>query len=282
MNTAILPDEIELASSKPSSRRGRWGRVATRVLVMGAVVLVAEGLTRRASSPFFPPPFKVWAWARESWFDGPAWRLWIGRDLVDTVKPSLQRLGTAYVLAVTGSIVIGSLICASMAVRSFTYPLVHFLRSIPSAAAVPMWIVVFGIGDTAKVWVITLAVGLTLVVSVVDGITAVDKALLDTARIYHIGPWTRQWAILLPGALPRIFAGLRVTTAIALVAMILAELNGASDGIGFFIIYAQRNFQIRQMWAAIILVGIIGTLMNVLLTLVERRALTWHQSQRRT
>ncbi|MDQ1422701.1 MAG: hypothetical protein QOD72_199 [Acidimicrobiaceae bacterium] len=265
-------------------RRARSGRVLgdalARLTVVVAVVMTLELATRRAASPFFPPPSAVWAWARTHWLDGPAYRVFVSQALLDVLAPSLRRLGLAYAFAVFAAIVAGTAIAISVTLRNLFYPLVHFLRAIPTAAAVPMIVVMFGIGENAKICIMTLAVGLTLVVSVVDGIGSVDAVLIDTASIYHVAGWRRVVAILLPGALPRIFAGLRVSTTVALVALVLAELTGATDGIGFLIIYAQRNFLLKQMWAAIALLGVLGLTMNLLLTLVERRLLSWHQLRR--
>src|SRR5258708_29858718 len=94
MTDAIVADVPELAVGPP--RRVRWNDTLLRVGVMVIVILAAEFAARRADSPFFPPPSKVWDWAREHWFDGPAWRLWIGDDLIEAVRPSLKRLALGY------------------------------------------------------------------------------------------------------------------------------------------------------------------------------------------
>jgi ABC-type nitrate/sulfonate/bicarbonate transport system permease component len=261
-------------------RRVNWQQMVARVVVLVAVVVIMEAWARHADSPFFPPPSEIWKWARVHWFSGPARRLFITDELQEILTPSLRRLAIAYVFGVTASVLLGSLICAFPHFRSFVYPLLQFLRSIPTAAALPMVIVIVGIGEAAKIWIIASGIGLALVVSVVDGISSVDTVLLDTGKIYRLGGWTRQWSIMLPGALPRIFAGLRISTSVALVSLVLAEVTGSTNGIGFAIMVSQRNFLLLQMWAAILLLGVLGLMMNIALTSIERRMLSWHQSQR--
>lgn len=84
----------------------------------------------------------------------------------------------------------------------------------------------------------------------------------------------------MPAAAPRIFAGMRIALSIAIVVMVLSEMVAATNGLGYSILFAQRTFRMTDMWAGIILLGAIGYLLNLALSLVENRVLAWHRNSK--
>jgi ABC-type nitrate/sulfonate/bicarbonate transport system permease component len=100
---------------------------------------------------------------------------------------------------------------------------------------------------------------------------------MDTVRAFRLGPVQRLVRVILPSASPKIFAGLRLALAVALVMMIIAEFQGSTDGIGRELDIAQSNFDVSVMWAVIVLLGLLGIVLNTLLGLAQRRALAWQR-----
>jgi ABC-type nitrate/sulfonate/bicarbonate transport system permease component len=119
-----------------------------------------------------------------------------------------------------------------------------------------------------------------ILLNTIDGVRGVDPTMLEMSRSYGLTR-ARQWSrVLLPAALPQIFSGLRAALSIALILMVISEMIASTNGIGYFVLDAQRTFAIPEMWSGIILLGVLGYALNALLMLVERRILRWHRGFR--
>jgi ABC-type nitrate/sulfonate/bicarbonate transport system permease component len=119
-----------------------------------------------------------------------------------------------------------------------------------------------------------------VLLNTMDGIGGIDHTLLDTARVYQIGARDRILRIMLPAAGPQIFAGLRTSLSLSLILMVISEMVASTNGIGYFVLQSQRTFAIPEMWAGIVLLGILGYVLNLIFLLVERRVLRWHRGAR--
>ena len=108
-----------------------------------------------------------------------------------------------------------------------------------------------------------------------------EPLLRDTGRAYRVSARVQLLRIVLPAAAPRIFAGLRVSLSIAVILMVISELVATVNGVGFELVQAQRSFRTLDVWAIIVLLGIIGYLLNAILGLVESRMLAWHRGATR-
>jgi ABC-type nitrate/sulfonate/bicarbonate transport system permease component len=139
---------------------------------------------------------------------------------------------------------------------------------------------------TLEAWAITVllsaAIGCAwpVVVNADDGARRVDQRLLDTARAAQLSRPAILLRVVLPASLPQAVAGLRFGVSIALVMMVISELIGASSGLGYFIANAESNFAYADLWAAVVVLGIIGWLATSLFSPAERRILFWHREQR--
>jgi ABC-type nitrate/sulfonate/bicarbonate transport system permease component len=111
-------------------------------------------------------------------------------------------------------------------------------------------------------------------------VAGVDPTLRETARVYDIGPVDRVLRVTLPAAAPQIFAGMRTALSLALILMVISEMVASTNGIGYFVLQAQRSFAIPEMWSGILLLGILGYVLNAIFLLVERRVLRWHRGAR--
>jgi ABC-type nitrate/sulfonate/bicarbonate transport system permease component len=252
----------------------RWG-------VLLAVGIAWELLATRARSPFFPPMTNILARARDLWLSGDLAAGFVAWDRVRTdLLPSFTRLALGWLLAAGVGIVAGVVIGRARNLADYVDPLVHFLRAIPPPALIPPFLILLGQGDTMKVALIAFGVVWPILLNTIDGVRSVDQVQLDTGRIYGIDARRRLTHIVLPAATPKIFAGLRISLAIALILMVLSEMVGSVDGIGFGILQAQRSFQYVNMWAGILVLGIAGYAINAGFLRIERRALAWHRAER--
>ena len=119
-----------------------------------------------------------------------------------------------------------------------------------------------------------------ILLNTIEGIRGIDPTLIDTARSYRIPPQERIRRIVLPGALPQIVAGMRTSLSLAVIMMVLAEYFSSTSGVGYVLLISKNTFEMAPMWAAILLIGLLGYLLNVVFLLFERRALAWHRGWR--
>lgn len=206
--------------------------------------------------------------------------VWLGPGLVQDALPSLGRMTLGYAIAGLGGVVVGTLLGLSPMARTLLGPTVEFLRALPAVLLIPFALVVFSDDLTLKVFVIALGCSFPVVLNTMDGVRSVEPLLLDMARAFRFSRFEQVWRVVLPSAAPQIFAGLRAALSLALILMVVSEMVASTNGIGYAILQAQRLFATTDMWAGILLLGLLGYLINAALVLVERRVLAWHRGFR--
>ncbi|MCA0145091.1 ABC transporter permease [Blastococcus sp. LR1] len=221
---------------------------------------------------FFPPLSRILDSLVEEWF---------GPRLAADVLPSLLRLTAGYLVAAVGSVALGVLIGTSRTVRGLLEPVLEFFRAIPPPVLVPIFMLIFGIGDGMKIIVIAFGCMWPILLNTVEGVRAVDSVLSDTARTYGITGAARLRRLVLPSASPQIFAGLRQGLSVAIILMVISELFAAENGLGFAVVQAQRSFAIAETWAGVLMLGLLGFLLALLFRVVENRQLAWYHGLRR-
>lgn len=206
---------------------------------------------------------------------------WFGPRLADDVAPSMLRLAAGYALAATVGISLGVATGSFRVLRNLLEPVFEFFRAIPPPVTVPILMLLFGIQDTMKIIVIAFGCMWPILLNTVEGVRAVDSVLSDTTRIYRINGIARLRHLLLPAASPQITAGLRQGLSVAIILMVISELFAATDGLGFAIVQSQRNFAIPDMWAGMLMLGLVGFVLSLLFRFIESRWLAWYHGLRR-
>lgn len=194
--------------------------------------------------------------------------------------PSLTNLLVGLLIGGVAGIVGGVLIGSSRRLDRATRPFLEVTRAIPPVALIPVAISIFGIGQTGKIWLIAFAAIWPILLNTVEGVRAVEPALLDTARSYRLPGSTVLRFIKLPAALPQIMVGIRWSVSLAIIVMVSSEMFSAVEGIGFYLTMSQKTFAISETWAATLLLGVIGYLANLTVRLLEHRLLAWHRGRR--
>ncbi|GAA3231642.1 ABC transporter permease [Actinocorallia longicatena] len=257
-------------------------RVLRRAWLVVLVVAAWELWTRYAEEAYFPPPSTILPALRDLWFDGPPSLLFLNETARDDFAASLGHLFGGWLLAGAAGVLVGVLIGRSTTAREVFDPVLEFLRAIPTPTLVPFFIVLFQLGATMQIMTIAFGVIWPVILNTADGVRGVDRLQLETAQVFGLGPVRRLVEIVLPAALPKIFAGLRVSLSFALILMVIAELVGSTSGIGAQLINAEHSFELPTMWAVIVFLGVLGFLFNGVLLLIERRFLGWHAGARQT
>jgi ABC-type nitrate/sulfonate/bicarbonate transport system permease component len=236
------------------------------------LVLVAWGLLSAGSESFYFPPLTS---ILSTFAD-----IWLFERVGSDVLPSLVRMALGYSAAVIIAVVVGVSLGLMRRGRLVAGPIVEFLRSIPPPALLPFAILVFGTGTDMKVFIIAFVCLWPILLNTIDGVTGVDPTLRETTRVYGVSTIDRIRLVVMPAAAPQIFAGMRTSLSLALILMVISEMVASTNGIGYFVLQAQRRFNMPEMWSGIFVLGILGYALNAGFVLVERRVLRWHRGAR--
>ena len=190
---------------------------------------------------------------------------------------SLQRAGTAFGAAVALGIPLGLFMGQIRVIERSLDPILQLFRQTSALALYPVFILLLGLGETSKVFVIFWATLFPILLATIGGVKQVDPKLVEMARVYGAKRLTVFRRVVLPASLPQIFVGLRLSATTSLLLLIAAEMIGANSGVGFQVMNAQFNFQIPLMFAAILLLALLGLLANAVLVLLQRKLCRWSQ-----
>jgi ABC-type nitrate/sulfonate/bicarbonate transport system permease component len=246
---------------------GRARAVGISLIVPVVAVMTWWFASQDSTSPFYPSLETIASNFRENWlFER------FGSDVV----PSLTRLALGYLVAVVAGVALGVLFGRQRELYRAFRPAVEFARSVPATALVPIVIVLLGLGDAPKIWLIGFVTMFPILLNTIDGVRSVEPGLEDVGRTFRLTRRQRILSIQLPSAAPQIFAGMRIALTIAFVMMVITEMIGATNGLGFVTLNAQQSFQVPLLWSGMILLGLLGALLNIVFVVAERRVLRWH------
>ncbi|MFE9093466.1 ABC transporter permease [Streptomyces sp. NPDC007264] len=257
------------------TRRARAVAVRGALLrwaVLAAAVAGWESAARAHGSVYFPPPGRIARHAYDLWFSGPAGHAFLTREALDTILPSLGRMTAGFAVAAVAGIALGVLLGRSRRAYALCNPVLQFARAVPPPALVPVFVVVFAFGTPMQLASIVFSAVWPVLINTAEGARATDPLRLEVAAVLRLTAAERLWLLHLPSALPRIFAGLRLSLSLSLVLMVFSELlPGTADGIGFALTDAQSRSDLLTVWAVLVLLGVLGNLLNTGLLTVEKR-----------
>lgn len=238
------------------------------VLFLAAILLawqlvVTHGVVDSPSVPAVSEIFSVWG------------DLLLSGQLLTDLWASLVRVFIGFAIAAVVGTVLGLAMGYSRLAFNLLEPLTELLRPIPSPAYVPLAILFLGLGEEMKIFVIAFSCTFPILLNTFSAVRSVDPVLVNTGRTFGASRRQQIWKIYLPSALPGIMTGLRVALGISLILVVIAEMVASSDGIGYFILNAQRLFMVPEMFAGILTLALTGYLLNQVFITAERRLLRW-------
>ena len=204
---------------------------------------------------------------------------WIVERATSDLLPTVQRLVIGFGIAVLAGVPLGIALGSSPLLRLLAQPAMTLIRSIPAVAIIPPLVILLGVGDGMKIFLVVIVCIWPIVLNTSDGVRQFDSTMRSTAEVYGLTPLERLRFVLIPGVQPRVFAGLRTSLALALILVIASEYLAGTNGVGYFVAQAQQSYDVASMWAGILLLGAIGYLLNAGVLLLQRRALHWHASE---
>ena len=271
---ATLPGR-EDAPAKPRLRSGsgrRVGRIGWVVPILLLVLWQVSTSTGALSSGILPNPLDV---ARA------AWRLTKSGELLANIEVSAFRAFAG--LVVGGAIGLAFAFANGLSRWSdaLSDTTLQMVRNIPHLALIPLVIVWFGIDEGAKLFLVALGVFFPIYLNTLHGIRAVDPQLVEMGRSYGMSPATLFRRVVLPGALPSIFVGLRFALGITWLTLIVAETIAAQSGVGYMAMQAREFMQLDVVVLAILIYAVLGKLADSSVRVLERVFLQWNPAYRR-
>jgi ABC-type nitrate/sulfonate/bicarbonate transport system permease component len=200
-----------------------------------------------------------------------------GPVLTTDILPSLARALSGFAISALVGTTLGLTLGYLRRLGDYSTAVIDFLRSLPAPLLIPLAIVLLGLSSRMVVAVVVAAAVWPVLINAFDAARRTEPLYLDTARACGIEGLALLRIVLLPAALPMILAGLRIALSTSLAVLVVAEMLGASSGIGYFIQSAQQTFQIPQTYAGIIVLAGIGWLLDTAFLLTEHRLLRWER-----
>jgi NitT/TauT family transport system permease protein len=232
---------------------------------IGTLVRKADGMTL-VDTRFFPAPTSIFQVLAQMLQSG---------ELLNHLGISLSRIAIGFLIGAVPGVVVGIAMGLFSPIRAVIQPLVDGTFPIPKIAILPLFIMIFGIGEESKYAIIAVAVIYLVLINTVAGVKNIDKIYLDVGKNYHASRLMMFTDVALPGALPMIVAGLKLGMGVALLVIVAAEFVGAKSGIGYLIWTSWQVFQVEKMYVGLAVVAIVGFATAIMLNYIERILIPW-------
>ena len=227
------------------------------------IIMESQG---KLNPVIMPSPKKVWDTFVSLVANGTLWT---------NLLVSLFRVLQGYLLAALLGIILGILIGLSKHLDRVTGLVIQIIKPIPPIAWIPLVILWFGIGESGKVFLIFLGGFFTILINVVDGIHQTDERLIEVSRSVETPFLKHIFLVVIPGAAPNIFTGLRTGLSSCWMCVVAAELVSSTTGLGYLIMNARQFGQTDKVIIGMITIGLVGKIMDSLLKLAEKYAIKW-------
>lgn len=243
-----------------------WGiaSIAVAVMLVYGWQIIAD--MKLLSPAFFPGPDRTWKAFTRAAASG---------DLAPRIYATVWRMLIGWALASIVGVLLGALIGTSPRLRRLLGPMLEFLRPLPASATIPVFIVLLGLTNAMVLTVVAFGALWPMLLGTVHGFEAVEPQLYEVARVLHLSKTSVILKIALPSALPDILSGLRLSLTVALILTVVCEMLVGVDGLGSWTLISARAFRSPDLYAGVLLLGIIGYLGASILTLVSNKLLAW-------
>jgi len=283
VSTPAAPSAAESAIGGPGSPRsalaprgGRRRRVLLRLLSLLVLYALWEITARVTRNPtFIPSPGAVWHQLVQTSTTHDGVRGYSGHLLIEHLGVSLRRILIGSVIGVAAGLVLGVVMGTVSWIRVVAEPVVTFVRALPPLAYFSLFIIWFGIDETPKLWLLSIAAMPPVAVATASAVYSAPTGLVEAAKALGAGRWQVVRDVVLPSALPEIFTGVRLAVGIAYSSVVAAETINGVPGIGGMVRDAQRYSQTDVVVLGLFAIGLSGLLIDALLRTAENRLIPW-------
>ncbi|MCR4370721.1 ABC transporter permease [Bacillus amyloliquefaciens] len=255
-----------LARSRKYSYQWMKGVVLPAAVIAVWQVIASLGIV---STTVLPSPVVILQTFQELLLSGELW---------GHLEISLYRAAAGFLLGAGLGLVFGLLVGFSKRTEAYLDPSLQMLRTVPHLAVTPLFILWFGFDETSKILLIALGAFFPVYINTFLGIRSVDAKLFDVVRVLEFNWYQQMTKLILPASLPNILLGIRLSLGIAWLGLVVAELMGSSEGVGYMIMDARQFSQTNKVFAGIIIFAAVGKLTDALVRMLERKLLKWRNS----
>ena len=206
------------------------------------------------------------------------WELALNGTLAKHVQASVTRWVIGFILGGGLGLLLGSWVGLSRGAERTLDTSVQMLRTVPFLAMAPLLIIWLGLDEAPKITLVGLAAFFPLYINTFAGIRNVDRKLIEVGRVYQLSSAEMLTRVIIPAALPAVFTGVRYGLGVAWLALVVAELMGATRGLGFMLVEGREFVRIDVIVGGIILFSIVGKLVDQFVRLLESRFLRWRDT----
>lgn len=203
------------------------------------------------------------------------WDMLTNGELVDNLLASLYRIVIGYAIGGTVGILVGLILGFSRWFDAIGTPIVYSIYPIPKIALLPLFILWLGIGELSKVTIIALGVFFPVVINTYSGVKSVDQMLIKAAVTFGSNYFNVIRKVILPGALPMIFAGLKLAAGTSLLLLVAAEMIAAQKGIGSMVLHYGNLMITTKLMVGVLILSLLGLTFNRVLQWIENKLLPW-------
>ena len=201
-----------------------------------------------------------------------------GGALAEQTLQTVRRMIEGWLLACAAGVVLGALIGVSESARAWLQPTLEFIRPLPASAIIPLAISIFGLGPNMVLFVVAFGAMWPVLLATLHGFASVEPRLREVAAALQLPDLDFVRKVGLPSAMPDILAGMRLSMTVSLIIAVVGEMIASQPGLGQAILLAARSFRASELFAGIVLLGVIGFIANALLAAAERWLLRWQRS----
>ena len=258
----------------PGLFRRRPELILSPVVLVGLIALW-DFLTRRMGIPVFilPKPIDVW----ESLVAGLSVSPFNAGGFLYHTAITMWEALLGFIIGSSVGVILGFAIAYSRLFEKLALPYIVGFQSLPKVALAPLFVIWFGFGVEGKVMITSVITFFPLLVNSIAGYHSVEPDRIDLARSCNASDFQILRKIILPSALPFLFAGLNVASVLAILGAIVGEFVGARSGLGVLLMQYNQAMQIAPMFAILLILGVIGYVSNVAIRMLERRYCFWAQ-----
>ncbi|MCC6888079.1 MAG: ABC transporter permease [Hyphomicrobiales bacterium] len=203
------------------------------------------------------------------------WQLTLSGELALHTGVTLMRVFVGFVIGVVPAVALGLLMAMFAPVRIAIDPLIAALFPIPKIALMPLLLLAFGFGEASKIVLVAIAVFFPVIVNTYVGAANIERIYWDVARNYGAGKIVLFTRVVFFGALPTIFAGLRIALAVSFIVLVASEFVATKSGLGYLIWNSWELLEVTTMFCGIVTIGLLGLLSSALFQELERKAIPW-------
>ncbi|MFE9078092.1 sulfonate ABC transporter permease [Bacillus cereus] len=273
-NTKVVMKRASITIGKNNVKKVRKTnvRVLVRAITIPIVILIIwqlAGVFDLVSKTVLPTPLDIFLAFQELIKTG---------ELFGHLSISVFRAAAGFFIGGSLGIILGTIVGFSTRSEQYLDPSVQMLRTVPHLAVAPLFVLWFGFGETSKVLLIADGAFFPLYVNAFLGIRGVDSKLFDVARVLEFSKRKLIRKLILPAALPNLLLGARLSLGVAWVSLVVAELMGSTEGIGYMIMDARQFSNTDIVFVGIIIFAFVGKFSDSLVRLLEVKFLRWRDN----